>query len=103
KIVKNSSIIFGLVDHKKKLIAFSRVLTDYFLFSYVYDVLVDNEYQGLGLGRCLIEEIIHYPALQNVQNIELVCSKEMMRFYKKFGFSDSYGKSVSMRFVRGHK
>lgn len=80
KIVDNSSIIFGMVDHKNNLIAFSRVLTDYFLFSYIYDVLVDSKYQGLGLGRRVVEEIINYPALQGINNIELVCPKEMMDF-----------------------
>ena len=97
-ILANSSFYIGLVLEKtNKLIAFSRVLTDYFQFSYVYDVIVDEAYRGHGFGKILIEEIINHPKLRNIKNIELVCRKEMMPFYNQFGFTDDYKQSISMR------
>lgn len=97
-ILANSSFYIGIVLEKtNKLIAFSRVLTDYFQFSYVYDVIVDEAYRGHGFGKILIEEIINNPKLRNIKNIELVCRKEMMPFYNQFGFTDDYKQSVSMR------
>ncbi len=91
----------GIIEiESNKLIAFSRVLTDYFKFSYVYDVIVDRQYRGHGLGKQLMEIIIHHPSMQNIQNIELVCRKDMIPFYAQFGFTDNYGGSVSMRLQR---
>ncbi len=100
-ILEHSSFCVGIVESESdKLIAFSRVLTDYFKFSYVYDVIVDPQYRGHGLGKQLIERIIHHPSMQNIQNIELVCRKDMMPFYAQFGFTNDYGGSVSMRLQR---
>lgn len=54
-------------------------------------------YRGYGLGKKLIETIINHPDMKNIKNIELVCRKEMMPFYSQFGFTEDYGKSISMR------
>lgn len=100
-ILKNSSFYVGIVDvNDNRLIAFSRILTDYFQFSYIYDVIVHKDYRNLGLGKQLIQTIINHPALKDVKNIELVCRKDMMQFYKNLGFSEDYGKSISMRLQR---
>ncbi len=97
-ILSNSSFYVGIVaENNNQLIAFSRVLTDYFQFSYIYDVIVHENYRGQGLGKQLIEIIINHPTMTNIKNIELVCRKEMMSFYNQFGFTEDYGKSISMR------
>lgn len=97
-ILTNSSFYIGIVvQNTNQLIAFSRVLTDYFQFSYVYDVIVDENYRGHGFGKILIETIINHPKLKDIKNIELVCRKEMMPFYKQFRFTDDYKQSISMR------
>ena len=51
-ILKNSSLLFGLVDAKtNKLIGFARVLTDYFKFAYICDVIVHPEYRKIKVGK----------------------------------------------------
>jgi predicted GNAT family N-acyltransferase len=97
-ILTNSSFYIGIIlENTNKLIAFSRVLTDYFQFSYVYDVIVDETYRGYGFGKVLIETIVNHPNLKGIKNIELVCRKEMIPFYNQFGFTDDYKQSISMR------
>ena len=96
-ILKHSSFYIGLVDDNDKLLAFARILTDYFQFAYVYDVIVAEENRERGLGKKLMEAIIIHPALRNIKNIELVCRREKQSFYEQFGFSTNYGKSVAMR------
>ena len=44
RIVKNSSLIFGLVDQSDSLIAFCRVLTDHCIFAYIYDFIVKSKH-----------------------------------------------------------
>ena len=91
-ILSNSSFYIGLVcENNNQLIAFSRVLTDYFQFSYIYDVIVHANYRGQNLGKQLIEIIVvNHPTIKEVKNIELVCRKEMIPFYKQFGFTEDY-------------
>jgi len=96
-ILKNSSFYVGIINDNDQLIAFSRVLTDYFQFSYIYDVIVQKAYRNYGVGKQLIEAIISYPPMKKIKNIELVCRKDMMSFYKQFGFTEDYGKSIAMR------
>jgi predicted GNAT family N-acyltransferase len=96
-ILSNSSFYIGIVtETTNQLIAFSRVLTDYFQFSYIYDVIVHEPYRGYGLGKKLIEAIINHPNLKDIKNIELVCRKEMIPFYSQFGFTEDYQKSIPM-------
>lgn len=97
-ILNGSSLIICIVDQETdQLAAFSRILTDYFKFVYVYDVIVSKQYRGLGLGNLLINSILEHPKLMKIENVELVCRKEMVPFYEKFEFSDDYGASVAMR------
>lgn len=97
-ILNNSSLIVCVIDpENNRLAAFSRILTDYFKFAYIYDVIVENRYRGAGLGNLLLKSILEHPKLIEIESIELVCRREMIPFYKKFGFSDDYGASVSMR------
>lgn len=47
-ILLNSSFHIGIIDVDSDiLIAFARVLTDYYQFSYVYDVIVHKSYRNL--------------------------------------------------------
>lgn len=97
-ILGNSSLIICVIDQENnRLAAFSRILTDYFQFAYVYDVIVEKQYRRAGLSNLLLNSILEHPKLIKIESIELICRREMIPFYKKFGFSDDYGASVSMR------
>ena len=46
-ILKGSSLIICIIDQQtNQLAAFSRILTDYFKFVYIYDVIVSKQYRG---------------------------------------------------------
>ena len=99
-ILQNSSFIIAIINNKNsELCAFSRILTDYFKFSYVYDVIVSTTYRGQGVGKLLLQEITQRPILKKVGSIELVCRKDTMLFYQQFEFTEDYGLSVAMRKV----
>ena len=97
-ILAGSSFVIGIVEQDTHtLVGFSRMLTDFFKYAYVYDVIVAKDYRGLGLGNLLLKSIIEHPKLNHITNIELVYRKAFMPFYEKFGFSSDYGESVAMR------
>jgi predicted GNAT family N-acyltransferase len=101
KALANSSFYIGIVNiENDQLIGFARVLTDYFQFSYIYDVIVHKVYRGHGLGKQLIETILNHPSLKDIKHIELVCGKDKISFYNQFGFTEDYGQSVAMRIKR---
>ena len=97
-ILKGSSFVVGLV-HKisDDLIGFARVLTDYFKYAYVYDVIIVPKYRGRDLGKYLIEQALNHPILKEVKYIELTCLEGMCSFYEQFGFTKDYNASVPMR------
>lgn len=97
-ILANSSMTFGLIDNQtQRLIGFSRVLTDYFRFAYIYDVIIHPDFRGQDLGKYLIQTIVDIPEIKQLHSVELVCRKDKVSFYEQFGFSHDYGLSVAMR------
>lgn len=73
-----------------KAVAMARFLWDYGYIAYIADVMVLPEFQGKGLGRMLMENIMKY-VNKNVPKeydlmISLVAAKGKNTFYEKFGF-----------------
>ncbi|MCD6038696.1 MAG: family N-acetyltransferase [Gammaproteobacteria bacterium] len=96
-LLKNS-IPFPLINHDtSELVGFARVLTDEFRYAYIYDVMTAEHLRSKGLGKLIMQHILSHPKLQNVKYFELTCVPEMADYYKKFGFTEDYGKVVAMR------
>ena len=78
-------------QNKKKLIGFGRVLTDYTIKAFIFDIIVDKQYRNYGLGKCIMNEILNHPQLvNNVKHFELYCIPKMENFYRQqFGFLSS--------------
>jgi predicted N-acetyltransferase YhbS len=86
-----SDIIIGLVDECDRLIAFTRVLTDFIYRATVYDVIVKPSHRNMGLGSKLIELVINHPKLSSVEVLAIYCLPEMMSFYERWGFTADVG------------
>lgn len=100
KILQGSSFIVGIINKSNTdLVAFARILTDYFKYAYIYDVIVKENHRNFGLGHVLLEAVIQHPKLKDLKCIELSCLEEMKPFYEKYGFSDKYEISIPMRKV----
>lgn len=102
KILKGSQITIGIIDKGKSenglLIGFGRILTDYFKYAYIHDIMVDKNYRGKGFGALIMETIIQHPDLKTLKHIELTCVENMVPFYKKFSFlNETYGNSIPLR------
>ena len=73
-----------------KVIGLARVITDHGYVVYIADVIVRPEYQGQGLGRDLMNNVMTYiksllkPGYKMMVNLMAAQGKE--EFYKKFGF-----------------
>ena len=86
--LQNSHVI--CFRDKEKAIALGRVIWDHGYSILISDVIVAPEYQGKGLGRKLMEEIMAYirsllkPGYRIM--ISLMAAENKQGFYKKFGF-----------------
>lgn len=82
KSIENS-LCFG-VYHNTQQIGFARVISDFCITSFVFDVYVLPTYQNLGLGGWLIETIANYSPIKETTIV--LATKDKHEFYKKFGF-----------------
>lgn len=85
KTAMDNSINFGLF-YQNKQIAYSRVMTDMVFFAYLLDVFVIESFQGKGYGKLLIEKILNYPNLKNIDKW-MLATKDAHELYHQFGFT----------------
>ena len=75
------------------IIAMARVIGDLGLDYYIKDVVVRPEYQGQGIGRLMIGEILKFINDHGVPGtdifVELCAMPDKIPFYEKFGFSSN--------------
>ena len=75
----------------ERIVAMARAIGDKGLCYYIKDVIVLPEYQGKGLGRMLINELLSFINENGVPEtnifVELCAMPDKIPFYEKFGFS----------------
>lgn len=75
----------------EKIVAMARMIGDMGLCYYIKDVVVRPEYQGKGIGKMLMDELIKYINNHGVKDtdifVELCAMPDKIPFYERFGFS----------------
>jgi ribosomal protein S18 acetylase RimI-like enzyme len=98
RMLQGSEVVVGLVDTASdRLVAFARAISDGIFLAVVLDVIVAPAFRGTGLGARLMDELLTRPELADVDSVELVCQPELLGFYRRWGFTDSVGRSLLMR------
>ncbi len=84
KKVFNASthMVIGLKDNK--IVGVCRALSDGVFNAAIYDVVVHKDYQGRGIARILLNDIIKQ--LEDVSCIQLIATTGNDSFYEKLGF-----------------
>ncbi len=85
----DNSLIWCIRD-EGRAIALGRVIWDKGYVIYIADIIVHPDYQGQGLGRVLMEEIVSFIHSQLKPGYKFMVSLSSAKgkdgFYKKFGF-----------------
>lgn len=85
-----------------KIIAMARMIGDMGLDYYIKDVVVRPEYQGIGIGRMLINELLKYINDNGIRGtnifVELCAMPDKIPFYKRFGFDANEAQRLKMMY-----
>jgi GNAT superfamily N-acetyltransferase len=66
-------------------IGFGRVVTDYAVFSWVADVVVDAPYRHQGLGKWMMRCIVEHPDIRHTQMV--LQTRDAHTLYEQYGFA----------------
>lgn len=82
--IANSNPVITVWDGAA-LIGCARATSDGVYRATIWDVLIDPDYQGRGLGRKLVETVLAHPAMNRVERTYLMTTHQQ-RFYERIGF-----------------
>lgn len=82
--IANSNPVVTVWD-KERLIGFARANSDGIYRAAIWDVVVDPDYQGAGLGRKLVQTVLSHPLVSKVERVYLTTTHQQS-FYERIGF-----------------
>ncbi len=71
-----------------RLIGFARATSDGVYRATIWDVVVNPNYQGAGIGRTLVQTLITHPRLSRVERTYLMTTNQQ-KFYERIGFEEN--------------
>ncbi len=78
-----NSVCFSILREGKQ-VGFARVVTDYAVFAWIMDVIIDPAHRGKGLGKFLIQCIQNHPEVPG--SLQMLRTQDAHGLYEKFGF-----------------
>ena len=78
--------LFHTSDNNQHLIGFARATSDHAFNATIWDVVVHPEFQGKGLGKILMNQVIKYLRIADITTITLFADPQVISFYKHLGF-----------------
>ena len=87
QMLRGSPVVVSLW-RGKRLVGFGRANSDGFSRAVLWDIVVAGDLQGKGLGRRVVEELLHAPAVAGVERVYLMTTNSS-GFYRQLGFQDA--------------
>lgn len=84
KAIKNS-LCFGVYKGGRQ-IGYARVVTDYTVIAYIFDLFIIEEERGKGYSKSLMKYILNYPEVSGVKKW-MLATRDASGLYLKFGFN----------------
>ena len=85
--IANSSPVVTIWDCDR-LIGHARATGDGIYRATIWDVVIDPDYRGAGLGRKLVKMVLAHPNICNVERVYLMTTHQQ-EFYKHIGFDQN--------------
>ena len=71
----------------RRLIGFARATSDHAFNATLWDVVIHPDFQGRGLGKAMMEEMIRELRKSDISNISLFADAHVVEFYGQLGFN----------------
>ena len=90
KALQNTFCSVVIEAENGEAIGMGRIIGDGAIYLHIQDVIVRPDFQGEGIGRLIMEELMRYVQRVGARNtnVGLMCSKGREPFYKSFGFTE---------------
>ena len=85
--IANSDPVVSVWD-QKMLVGFARATSDCIYRATIWDVVVNPEYRGAGIGGKLVETVLAHPRLNRVERVYLMTTNKQ-KFYERIGFEQN--------------
>jgi ribosomal protein S18 acetylase RimI-like enzyme len=82
-----------------RLVGFGRATSDGVFRAVLWDVVVDSESRGQGLGRDIVETLLSSAAVASAERVYLMTTNSS-GFYTRLGFSEQHGQRLMVHFSR---
>ncbi|MFN5857328.1 MAG: GNAT family N-acetyltransferase [Pseudanabaenaceae cyanobacterium] len=79
--------IWQLNGSYRRLIGFARATSDHAFNATIWDVVIHPKFQGKGLGKSLMREMIRELRRCDISNISLFSDALVVEFYERLGFN----------------
>lgn len=76
-----------------RLIGHARATSDGIYRATIWDVVIDPEYRGAGLGKKLVKTVLDHPNISNVERIYLMTTHQQ-KFYEQIGFEQNHSTTL---------
>lgn len=73
---------------RERLMGFARATSDGAFRATIWDVVIDPDYQGSGLGRKLVQTVLSHPHVSQVERVYLMTTNQQ-GFYQRIGFEEN--------------
>ncbi|XP_021718295.1 serotonin N-acetyltransferase 2, chloroplastic-like [Chenopodium quinoa] len=80
------SLIWVQYNKTQRPVAFARATGDGVFNAIIWDVVVDPVFQGVGLGKAVVERILEELMQKGITNIALYSEPRVLGFYRPLGF-----------------
>lgn len=91
------------IEHAGRVVGMGRIVGDGALNFDIVDVAVDPDYQGQGLGRAVMENLMAWLEQQSPDGAYITLVADVPELYEKFGFKSVRPESEGMALVWGKK
>ena len=95
KCLANSDVIVSLWVGNK-IVGFGRALTDEIYRGVLWDIVIDQNYQGKGFGKLIIKSLLSSKKIKNTKKLYLMTTNKKL-FYSKFDFKEVTTQNLLIR------
>ena len=95
KCLANSDVIISLWVGSK-IVGFGRALTDGIYRGVLWDIVIDQNYQGKGFGTLIVEKLLSSKKIKNAKKLYLMTTNKKL-FYSQTDFKEVTSQNLFIR------